>query len=54
MLKSRKTGRLYWVVGDYLHEMSRQYYIDHGLSVFTPVVLSESEVRSYPLAEPYR
>jgi hypothetical protein len=53
LVKSQRNNTLYFVLGQVLHPVSREYYIDKGLSVLPVFVLSDLEIKTLPKGDPF-
>lgn len=53
LVRSQRNSALYLVIGQVLHPISKEYYLDKGLKVLPIYILSEEEIKTLPKGEPF-
>lgn len=53
LIKAAGNPTVYWVSGYSLHPISYDYYLNHGLQIFSILTISQSELNNFPVGEAY-
>ncbi len=53
LLKTSKNKTVYWVVGQVLHPVNYQFFIERGLNIFPILIVSDNDIFSFPKGEAF-
>lgn len=53
LLRSAKNPTLYWVSNNTVHAINYNFYLQHGLSSFPVIYMTDSEIKEFPVGEPF-
>ncbi|PIR96126.1 MAG: hypothetical protein COT92_02885 [Candidatus Doudnabacteria bacterium CG10_big_fil_rev_8_21_14_0_10_42_18] len=53
LLRARTNRTVYWVVGETLHPINYNFYMEKGLNIFPVLYVPETDLENYPKGEAY-
>lgn len=53
LVKAGRSRTVYWTVGEAVHPITAEFYRRRGLAAFPVTVVPDSDLRSYPIGEPF-
>ena len=53
LIRGQKNITVYWVVGQVLHPVNFQFYLDRGLNIFPIMTVPDNDIAGYPKGDAY-
>jgi hypothetical protein len=53
LLRSKNNTTLYWVSNGSIHAINYNFYLQRGLGSFPVIYMTDSEIKEFPVGEPY-
>jgi thermitase len=53
LVRTGKNPTVYWVVGEVLHPINYEFYINRGLQVFPVAYVADNDIKSFSKGDPY-